>query len=258
MTKKDITLYGVEKYSTDAMNALQRLHQMGYEWPEGFDTLPIFRAGYAAAVEAMEIAKKKKADKKSKKFDIYDFINLRLHKNKHGYNFMETVYYDGENKRTVTTNGVYMIYCDAAIPEGYENKLVNKDGVFIDARFPSYTKCIPEEKDIIETDAGDFINAIYNTDINMNMTEAAAFKSNTWYKIGEFVFSAYYIKWLSKFLKTQKNVKVFIREKDRLHDNGEIYQPKNECAIKIIGDSATMVIMPGRSSNIENAVDLTA
>lgn len=256
MTDKKLNLYGLEKNDA-AMAAFLRLKQMGYETPENFD-LPIFRAGYAAAIEAMEIAKKKQQKKKNKKFDIYDFVDLRKYKNNRSYYFMETVFYDAENKKTVTTNGSYMVYCDAVILDGYKNKLVDKNGVFVDARFPNWTKVIPEDSDIVETDAGKFAAAIHNTDINMNMTIAAAFKSNNHYKIGEFIFAAYYIKIIEKFINTQKDIKVYVHKEDRLGFDGEVFQPKNERAIKIVGDNATMVIMPCKAEAAKNAIDIVA
>ena len=156
----------------------------------------------------------------------------------------------------VTTNGIYMVYCNSDIPAGYENKIVDKNGVFIDARFPNWTKPIPADSDIKETNAGKFAAAIHNTDINMNMTEAAAFKSDSHYKIGEFVFAAYYIKIIEKFIKTQKDIKVYIRKEDRLSFEGKVFQYKNECAVKIVGDNATMVIMPCKVDAAKNAIDI--
>lgn len=265
MTDKTIKNYGVD-FTEEANIALQLLKQKGFEVPEGTEKELncnwdlYFRAGYAAAVEAMEIEKKKKAEKKNKKFDIYDFVDLRKYKNNKSHHFLEGVYYDAENKKTVTTNGIYMVYSDSSIPEGYENKIVDKNGVFIDARFPNWSKVIPADSDIVETDAKKFAAAIHNTDVNMNMTIAAAFKNNSknHYKIGEFVFAAYYIKIIEKFISTQKDIKVYIRKEDRLSFDGTVYQPKNECAIKIIGDNATMVIMPCKADIATNVIDLTA
>lgn len=263
MTNNKLKNYG-EKMGEAANIALSLLEQKGFSMPEGTEKEfncnwdLYFRAGYAAAVEAMEIAKKKQQEKKNKKFDIYDFIDLKKYKNNRSYHFMEGVFYDAENKKAVTTNGIYMVYSDAAIPAGYENKIVDKDGVFIDGRFPNYTKVIPEDKDIVETDAKKFAAAIHNTDVNMNMTIAAAFKnnSNNHYKIGEFIFAAYYIKIIEKFINTQKDIKVYVHKEDRVL-NGEVWQPKTERAIKIVGDNATMVIMPCKADT-KNAVDITA
>lgn len=263
MTDKKLKNYG-EDMTEKANIAMSLLKQKGIVFPEDMEKELncnwelYFRAGYAAAVEAMEIAKKKQQEKKSKKFDIYDFIDLRKYKDSHSHHFLESVYYDAENKKAVSTNGIYMVYCDADIPEGYENKIVDKNGVFIDARFPNWTKPIPEDSDIVETDAGKFADAIHNTDVNMNMSIAAAFKSDSHYKIGEFVFAAYYIKIIEKFINTQKDIKVYIRKEDRLGFDGKVFQPKNECAVKIIGDNATMVIMPCKADAAKDAIDIAA
>ena len=177
MTDKTIKNYG-DDFTEEANIALQLLKQKGFEVPEGTEKELncnwdlYFRAGYAAAVEAMEIEKKKKAEKKNKKFDIYDFVDLRKYKNNKSHHFLEGVYYDAENKKTVTTNGIYMVYSDSSIPEGYENKIVDKNGVFIDARFPNWSKVIPADRDIVETDAKKFAAAIHNTDVNMNNPSA--------------------------------------------------------------------------------------
>lgn len=262
MTDKKLKNYG-ENYGEAANIALQLIKQKGFSFPEDMEKELncnwdlYFRAGYAAAVEAMEIEKKKKTEKKNKKFDIYDFIDLRKYKGLTSNHFLEGVFYDAENKKAVTTNGVYMVYSDCSIPAGYENQIIDKNGVFIDGRFPNWTKPIPADSDIVETDSAKFIGAIHNTDIKMNMTEAAAFKSDTWYKIGDFCFAAYYIKLIEKFIKTQKDIKVFIHKKDSFL-NGEIWQSKTEKAVKIIGDNATMVIMPGKNTAYETAIDLAA
>lgn len=262
MTDKKLKNYG-EDMTEKANIAMSLLKQKGIVFPEDMEKELncnwelYFRAGYAAAVEAMEIEKKKKTEKKNKKFDIYDFIDLKKYKGLTSHHFLEGVFYDAENKKMVTTNGIYMVYCDSSIPAGYENKIVDKNGVFIDGRFPNWTKPIPADSDIVETDSAKFIDAIYNTDIKMNMTDAAAFKSDAWYKIGEFCFAAYYIKLIEKFIKTQKNIKVYIHKEDRVL-NGEVWQSKAEMTVKIIGDNATMVIMPGKSSVYETAINLAA
>lgn len=262
MTDKKLKNYG-EDMTEKANIAMSLLKQRGIVFPEDMEKeLNVnwslyFRAGYAAAVEAMEIAKKKQQEKKSKKFDIYDFVDLKKYKNNRSYHFMEGVFYDAGNKKMVTTNGIYMVYCDSSIPAGYENKIVDKDGVFIDGRFPNWTKPIPADSDIVETDAGKFAAAIHNTDVNMNMTIAAAFKSDSYYKIGEFIFAAYYIKLIEKFINTQKDIKVYIHKEDRVL-NGEVWQPKTERAVKIVGDSATMVIMPCKTEAAKDAIDIAA
>ena len=261
MTDKKLKNYG-EDMTEKANVAMSLLRQKGIVFPEDMEKeLNVnwslyFRAGYAAAVEAMEIAKKKKTEKKNKKFDIYDFIDLKKYKGLTSHHFLEGVFYDAENKKAVTTNGIYMVYSDCSIPAGYENQIVDKNGVFIDGRFPNWTKPIPADSDIVETDAGKFITAIHNTDVNMNMTIAAAFKSDSHYKIGEFIFAAYYIKIIEKFINTQKNIKVYVHKEDRVL-NGEVWQPKTERAVKIVGDNATMVIMPYKADT-ENAVDIAA
>lgn len=263
MTDKKLKNYGVE-VTEKANIAMSLLKQKGIVFPEGMEKELncnwelYFRAGYAAAVEAMEIEKKKKAEKKNKKFDIYDFVDLKTYKGLKSHHFLEGVFYDNENKKMVTTNGIYMVYCDSTIPAGYENQIVDKNGVFIDARFPNWTKVIPADSDIVETDAGKFAAAIHNTNINMNMTEAAAFKSDSHYKIGEFVIAAYYIKIIEKFINTQKDIKVFVRKEDRLTFDGKVFQPKNECAIKIVGDNATMVIIPCKAEAAKDAIDISA
>lgn len=236
---KKINLYGMEK--TDVANAaFLRLKQMGYEIPDNFD-LSIFRAGYMAALEDQKISKARAADRKNKKFLIADFIDKYID---YGRDFLKGVYYDKENNALVTTNGNFLVYtaCDN-IPVEYENKIVNKDGVIIDARFPNWQKVIPDNKDIeIVPDNDKFISDVINTNINFNMTMAAACKDGRAYKIGEFVFGAKSIKYMDLFLKTQKNVIVKMYKEDG-------YRPKIENAVVLKGDSATMVIMPYIASN---------
>ena len=241
MTEKKLNLYGLEK-SIEALAAFQRLKQMGYEVPDNFD-LPIFRAGYMAALEDQKINKARAADRKNKKFLIADFIDKYLG---YGRDFLKGVYYDKENNALVTTNGKYLVYttCDN-IPVEYENKIVNKDGVIIDARFPIWQKVIPDNKDIeIVPDNDKFINDVINTNINFNMTMAAANKDRRAYKICDFVFGAKMIKYMDLFLKTQKNVVVKMYKEDG-------YSPKNERAVVLEGDSAKMVIMPYMASKFK-------
>ena len=108
MTDKKLKNYG-EGMTEKANIAMSLLKQKGIVFPEDMEKELncnwelYFRAGYAAAVEAMEIEKKKKTEKKNKKFDIYDFIDLRKYKNLSSYHFMEGIYYDAENKK----NGYY-------------------------------------------------------------------------------------------------------------------------------------------------------
>lgn len=234
MNNKKLNLYGLEK-TDEAMAAFQRLKQMGYEIPDNMD-LPIFRAGYMAALEDLKIKKSRAADRKAKKFLIADFIDTRL---KNGREFLKGVYYDKENKSVVTTNGNFLVYtaCDD-IPAQYENQIVDKNGVIIEARFPNWQRVIPDKRDIeVIPDNDKFISDVINTNINFNMTMAAACKDERAYKIGDFVFFAKIIKYMDLFLKTQKNVVVKMYKEDG-------YQPKNERAVVLEGDSASMVVMP--------------
>ena len=255
MTDKRIKNYGVD-FTEGANIALQLLEQKGFEVPEGTEKELncnwdlYFRAGFAAAMESIKIEQKKKASKKLKQFDITDFIDLRSYKNYPSRHFLESVYYDVENKKAVTTNGQFLVYQDCAIPEGYENKIVDNNGVFADARFPNWKKVIPEEKETTETDSKKFVNNILKTDILMNKTMAAAFKSDNWYKIGDYIFSDINIKYMAAFLKSQKDCKVFVYKNDRTNEHGTVYKYKNEMAIKIVGPDAVMVMMPGMTSTM--------
>lgn len=244
---KKLNRYGMEK-NDDAYAAFLRLKQMGYEVPDNFD-LSIFRAGFMAAIEAAKISKARAADRKAKKFLIADFIDKYL--NKYGYqHFMCGVYYDVAEKAAVVTNGNYLVFthCDN-IPVEYENKIIDIDGVEIEGRFPNWKKVIPDNKDIRKLNAADkkaFIDDIFNSDINLNMTlakcdkytgPAVAIKN-------EVAFSPIMIKRLTMFLKTQKNVEVFLH-KEGLKD----YQAYNERAIVIKGDTATFIAMPCKWTN---------
>ena len=246
MNSKKLNLYGLAK-TDEAMAAYQRLKQMGYEIPDNMD-LSIFRAGYMAALEDQRISKARAADRKAKKFIISDFIDTRLN----GREFLKGVYYDKENKSVVTTNGNFLVYtaCDD-IPAQYENKIVDKDGVIIEGRFPNWQRVIPDKRDIeIVPDNDKFISDVINTNINFNMTMAAANKDRRAYKISEFVFGAKLIKYMDLFLKTQKNVIVKMYKEDLVQCDGSI-QPKNERAVVLQGDSATMVVMPYIASNFK-------
>lgn len=237
---KNLNLYGIEK-NNEAMSAYLRLKQMGYEIPNNMD-LSIFRAGYMAALEDQKINKARAADRKAKKFIIADFIDKYIG---YGKDFLKGVYYDKENNALVTTNGNYLVYtaCDN-IPVEYENKIVNKDGVIIEGRFPNWQRVIPDKRDIeIVPDNDKFINDVINTNINFNMTMAAANKDRRAYKICDFVFGAKMIKYMDQFLKTQKNVIVKMYKEDG-------FQPKNERAVVLEGDSAKMVIMPYMASKL--------
>ena len=235
---KKLNLYGLEKHN-EAYAAFQRLQQMGFEVPSNFD-ITIFRAGFMAAIEADKINKARAADRKAKKFVITDFIDIRLDYNR---NFLKGIYYDKENKTMVTTNGCFMVYavCDN-IPAQYENQIVDKNGVIIEARFPKWQNVVPDNKDVV------------NTNINFNMTMAAANKDRRAYKIGEFVFGAKMIKYMDLFLKTQKNVVVKGYKEDRTRYDGSV-QPRIERAVVLTGDTATMVVMPYIASNF-NAEDI--
>ena len=239
---KKLNLYGLEKHN-EAYAAFQRLQQMGFEVPSNFD-ITIFRAGFMAAIEADKINKARAADRKAKKSLIADFIDKYL--NKYGYqHFMAGVYYDVAEKAAVVTNGNYLVFthCDN-IPVEYENKIIDIDGVEIEGRFPSWKKVIPDNKDVRKLNAADkkaFIDGIFNSDINLNMTlskcnkytgPAIAIKN-------EIAFTPIMIKRLTMFLKTQKDVEVFFH-KEGLKD----YQAYNERSIIIKGDTATFVAMP--------------
>ena len=248
MNNKKLNLYGLAK-TDEAMAAYQRLKQMGYEIPKDID-LSIFRAGYMAALEDQKISKARAADRKAKKFIISDFIDTRL-----GYNrdFLKGVYHDKENKALVTTNGNFLVYtaCDD-IPAQYENKIVDKKGVIIEARFPNWQRVVPDNKDIeVVADNDKFISDVINTNINFNMTMAAANKDCRAFKIGDFVFGAKLIKYMDLFLKTQKNVIVKMYKEDLA--GGDFCKPKNERAIVLKGDSATMVAMPYIASNFKES-----
>lgn len=238
-----INLYGIECNDV-AYAAVKRLQQRGWELTDDFD-LSIFRAGYAAAIETMKIEKSKKEDRKNKKFIISDYIDTKM-KNRE---FLKGVFYDSENKAAVVTNGNYLIFtnCDS-IPAEYENKIIDKNGVVIEARFPNWKKVVPAESDIMEVDVEKFTSDIVNTDINMSMTMAAAEKSSECFKISDFAMSPKSIKIIAKFLKTQKSVKVYMYKEDT--ECGCYTTLKEEKAITIEGDTATMVIMPCRKSNI--------
>ena len=238
---KELNLYGIEKQD-EAMAAFLRLKQLGYVIPDNMD-FPIFRAGYMAALEDLKIKKTRAADRKAKKFIISDFIDTRLG---YGREFLKGIYYDKENKSVVTTNGNFLVYAACEdIPAQYENKIVDKDGVIIEARFPNWQRVIPDKRDIEVVPNNDkFISDVINTNTNFNMTMAAANKDYRAYKIGEFVFGAKMIKYMDLFLKTQKNVIVKMYKEDG-------YQPKNERAVVLKGDSATMVVMPYIASNFK-------
>ena len=241
-----LNLYGLAK-TDEAMAAFQRLKQLGYEIPDNMD-FPIFRAGFMAALEDLKIKKSRAADRKAKKFLIADFIDTRLG---YGREFLKGVYYDKDNKALVTTNGNFLVYaaCDD-IPAQYENQIVDKNGVIIEARFPNWQKVVPEDRDIeVVSDNNKFISDVINTNINFNMTMAAACKDGRAYKIGEFVFGAKMIKYMDLFLRTQKNVIVKMYKEDIA--GGDYCKPKNERAVILKGDSASMVVMPYIASNIE-------
>ena len=156
---KELNLYGIEKQD-EAMAAFLRLKQLGYKIPDNID-LSIFRAGYMAALEDQKIKKSRAADRKAKKFLIADFIDTRLG---YGREFLKGVYCDKDNKALVTTNGNFLVYtaCDA-IPARYENKIVDKDGVIIDGRFPNWQRVIPDERDIeVIPDNDKFISNVIN------------------------------------------------------------------------------------------------
>lgn len=243
---KKLNRYGMEK-NDNAMAAYLRLKQMGYEIPDNMD-LSIFRAGYMAALEDLKISKARAADRKAKKFIISDFIDTRLN----GREFLKGVYYDKDNKALVTTNGNYLVYtaCDD-IPAQYENKIADKNGVIIEARFPNWQRVIPDKRDIeVVPDNDKSISDVINTNINFNLTMAAACKDGRAYKIGEFVFGAKIIKYMDLFLKTQKNVIVKMYKEDHVQYDGSI-QPKTERAVVLQGDSATMVVMPYIASNFK-------
>ena len=237
MTDKKLNFYGMEK-SDEALAAFLRLKQMGYEVPDNFD-LSIFRAGFMAAIEADKINKARAADRKAKKFLIADFIDTRCDRD-----FLKSVYYDKENNSLVTTNANFLIYTICSdIPVEYENKIVGKNGVIIDARFPNWQKVVPDNSDIeVVPDNDKFISDVINTNINFNMTMAAANKAYSVYKIGDFVFGAKMIKYMDLFLKTQKNVVVKMYKEDIA--GGDYRKPKNERAVVLEGDSAKMVVMP--------------
>lgn len=255
MTDKKIKNYGVE-FTENVSIALQLLEQKGFEVPEGTEKelncnwILYFRAGFAAAMESIKIEQKKKASKKLKHFDITDFIDLRSYKNCPSRHFLESVYYDAENKKAVTTNGRFLVYQDCVIPEGYENKIVDNNGVFIEARFPNWKSVIPEDKDIIEVDSKQFVDNVLKTDVLMNKTIAAAFKSDNWYKIGDYIFSDINIKYMAAFFNSQKDCRVFVYKKDKTTEQGTVYKYKNEMAIKIEGPDAVMIMMPGMTSTM--------
>ena len=244
---KELNLYGLEKHN-EAYAAFQRLQQMGYVTPDNFD-ITIFRAGFMAAIEADKINKARAADRKAKKFIISDFIDKYL--NKYGYQrFMAGVYYDVTEKAAVVTNGNYLVFshCDN-IPVEYENKIIGIDGVEIDGRFPNWKKVVPDNKDVRKLNAADkkaFVDDIFNSDINLNMTLAKCNKyAGPAIAIkNEVAFTPIMIKRLTMFLKTQKNVEVFFH-KEGLKD----YQAYNERPIIIKGDTATFIAMPCKWTN---------
>lgn len=267
MTDKKIKNYGVD-FTEGANVALQLLKQKGFEVPEGTEKELncnwdlYFRAGFAAAMESIKIEQKKKTSKKLKHFDITDFIDLRSYKHNPSSHFLESVYYDAEDKKAVTTNGRFLVYQDCVIPEGYENKIVDNNGLFVDARFPKWKNVIPEDKDIKETDSKKFVEDVIKTDVLMNKTMSAAFKSDNWYKIGDYIFSDINIKYMAAFFKSQKDCKVFVYKEDKTTEQGTIYKYKNEMAIKIVGPDAVMVMMPGMTSSMtedrkEKIINLT-
>ncbi len=208
--------------------------------------LDLFRAGYIAAIEEIERNAKIKSDKKTGKFNIYNFLDadiLKQCKNgKYGARFfLSGVYHDNDNKKLVTTNGRFLVYCDSEnIEECFQNQIVSKDNRIIDGRFPSWLRVIPEKSDLLEVpDIKDKI--LTCSKYAAIKTQQQGLKCKDTFYIDGLAVSGYMLFMVSKFIKTQKSVKIY-RNKESWSKSWEI-----------IGDNATMVFMP--LQNIDKIVN---
>lgn len=202
--------------------------------------LDLFRAGYIAAIEEIERNTKIKSDNKNNKFNIYDFLDagiLKEVKNGRGRLFLSGVYHDNDNKKLVTTNGNFLVYCDSGnIEECFQNQIVSKDNRIINGFFPSWQRVIPDNDDIVEvSDIKDKI--LTCSQYAAIKTQPQGLKCKDTFYIDGLALSGYMLFMVSKFIKTQKSVKIY-RNKENWAKSWEI-----------IGDNATMVFMPLKVDN---------
>ena len=204
--------------------------------------LSYFKAGYIAALQEIERNAKIKSDSKTGKFNIYDFLDADILKQckagKYGAKyFLSGVYHDNDNKKLVTTNGNFLIYCDSEnIEECFQNQIVSKENRIIDGRFPNWQRVIPEKSDLLEVpDIKDKI--LTCSQYAAIKTQQQGLKCKDTFYIDGLAVSGYMLFMVSKFIKTQKSIKIY-RNKD------------SYCkAWEIIGDNATMIFMPLRVDN---------
>ena len=204
--------------------------------------LSYFKAGYIAALQEIERAKKIKSDSKTGKFNIYDFLDVDILKQckagKYGARyFLSGVYHDSDNKKLVTTNGNFLIYCDAGpIEECFKNQIVSKENRIIDGRFPQWQRVVPSMADMVEVEnCADKIMTC--NQFTGNKTQPQAAKCKDTFYIDGLALSSYMLFMISKFIKTQKSVIIY--------RNKESYNK----AWSIIGDNATMVFMPLKNTD---------
>ena len=249
------------KITVTAIKGLQLFKQNN---PVAWNSMEVenaFLEGYKTALKDIESEKMRKAAMKSNKFNIQDFIDK--YKTRGSYEFMSGVYYDSEAKKAVVTNGNYMLLQDCEIPENYADKIVNKDGLFIDGRFPNWRKVVPENKDIEKQLDGDSIKqAIIDFSSKYNLSLAACEKWCEKNTIGgpyEVIKDKLYLtpkmaKYIVKFVTTQKTLSFYAYKEDRLTFDGKLYQRKYECTWVIEGDNATMVFMPCKFPEAEEEI----
>lgn len=204
--------------------------------------LDLFRAGYIAAIEEIERNAKIKSDSKTGKFNIYDFLDADILKQckagKYGASyFLSGVYHDNDNKKLVTTNGMFLVYCDSEnIEECFQNQIVSKDNRIIDGRFPNWQRVIPEKSDLLEVpDIKDKI--LTCSQYAAIKTQQQGLKCKDTFYIDGLAMSGYMLFMVSKFIKTQKSVAIY-RNKENWAKSWEI-----------IGDNATMIFMPLRNTD---------
>ena len=182
------------------------------------------------------------SDSKTGKFNIYDFLDIDILKQcktrKYGAKwFLSGVYHDNDNKKLVTTNGIFLVYCDSGnIEECFQNQIVSKDNRIIDGMFPAWQRVIPEKSDLLEVpDIKDKI--LTCSQYAAIKTQQQALKCKDTFYIDGLALSGYMLFMVSKFIKTQKSVIIY-RNKENWSKSWEI-----------IGDKATMVFMPLTNGN---------